>query len=125
MLSVTEEIRIAWENREGPIVLATVDADGIPNAIYASCVSMWDDETMVIADNYFDKTRANILTGCMASLLFITKDGNSYQVKGDVAYHTHGENFEDMKRWNPSRHPGHAAAVIKVNQAFSGSKRLI
>ena len=125
MILAKNEIHTAWKNREGPIVLATVDADGVPNAIYASCVSMWDDETIVVADNYFDKTRADILSGSVASVLFVTKDGKSYQIKGDVAYHTQGEIFEEMKRWNPSRHPGHAAAVIKVDQAFSGSKRLI
>ena len=125
MILAKNEIHTAWKNREGPIVLATVDADGVPNAIYASCVSMWDDETIVVADNYFDKTRADILSGSVASVLFVTKDGKSYQIKGDVAYHTQGEIFEEMKRWNPSRHPGHAAAVIKVDQAFSGLKRLI
>jgi predicted pyridoxine 5'-phosphate oxidase superfamily flavin-nucleotide-binding protein len=125
MAKMTIELKKAWENREGPIVLTTVDQEGIPNAIYATCVSMYDDETLVVADNYFLKTRENILLGSRASLLFITTEGNSYQVKGDVQYLTSGEIYENMKSWNPTRHPGHAAVAIKVRQVFSGSKQLI
>jgi predicted pyridoxine 5'-phosphate oxidase superfamily flavin-nucleotide-binding protein len=124
-MNITEEIRLAWENHEGPVVLTTVDPEGVPNAIYATCVSLYDDETIVVADNYFNKTKANISSGSCGSILFITKDGKSYQVKGEIQYLTSGEIFEDMKRWNPERHPGHAAAVIKVDQVYSGARRLI
>lgn len=125
MTLLSEEIQKAWDDRDGAVVLATVDGMGTPNAIYATCVSCYDGETIVVADNYFDKTRANILAGCRASLLFITAEKKSYQLKGTLAYHTSGPIFEDMKRWNPTRHPGHAAAALTVDQAFSGAKRLI
>jgi predicted pyridoxine 5'-phosphate oxidase superfamily flavin-nucleotide-binding protein len=114
----------AWENREGPIVLTTVDAAGIPNAIYATCVSKYSDDTLIVADNFFSKTRANILAGSVASLLFITKEGKSYQIKGKVEYHTQGAYFEDMKKWNPEKLPGHAAAVLKVTHVFCGAEEL-
>ncbi|MHC1739862.1 MAG: pyridoxamine 5'-phosphate oxidase family protein [Anaerolineaceae bacterium] len=120
-----EEINQAWENREGPVVLTTVDKDGNPNAIYATCVSMYREDTLVVADNYFNKTKANILAGSQATLLFITKEGKSYQVKGKIEYHTEGAIFEDMKRWNPADLPGHAAAALKVKQAFSGAEKLV
>jgi len=29
-----------------------------------------------------------------------------------------------MKSWNPEKHPGHAAAVLRVEEAFSGAKKL-
>ena len=125
MSVLPEIVSKAWENREGPIVLATVDAQGIPNIIYATCVSKFSEDTMVIADNFFNKTRANILADSPASLLFITKEGKSYQVKGKIEYHTEGVVFEDMKQWNPIKLPGHAAAVLKVEQVFSGSEKLV
>ena len=53
-------------------MLTTVDGAGVPNAIYATCVSRFDEETLVVADNYFNKTRKNILSGSKGSLLFIT-----------------------------------------------------
>jgi predicted pyridoxine 5'-phosphate oxidase superfamily flavin-nucleotide-binding protein len=114
----------AWENREGPIVFTTVDDRGKPNAIYATCVHKFSEDTLVVADNYFNKTRANILSGSKGSLLFITKEGKSFQVKGSIEYHTQGPVFDDMKSWNPTKHPGHAAAAIKVEQVFSGGEQL-
>lgn len=124
MAALPEEASKAWENREGPVVLITVDQQGNPNAIYATCVSKYDDETLIIADNFFNKTRSNILAGCRAAVLFITKEGKSFQVKGNIEYFTSGEIYDDMKRWNPSRLPGHAAAALKVEQVYSGAEKL-
>ena len=114
----------AWEQREGPIVLTTVDHEGTPNAIYATCVSKLSEDTLVVADNFFNKTRANILAGSKASLLFITKEGKAFQVKGRLEYHTDGPVFDAMKQWNPERLPGHAAAALKVEHVFSGGEQL-
>jgi len=30
-----------------------------------------------------------------------------------------------MKKWNPKKHPGHAAAAIRVEEAFTGAKKLL
>jgi uncharacterized protein len=40
-------------------------------------------------------------------------------------YHSEGDLFEDMKRWNPARLPGHAAAALMIEQVFSGAERLL
>ncbi|NLB84163.1 MAG: pyridoxamine 5'-phosphate oxidase family protein [Synergistaceae bacterium] len=125
MAHLPEEVRTAWEKREGPIILTTVDEKGLPNAIYATCVSMFDEETLVVADNYFNKTRKNLRAGSKGSLLFITPEGKSYQVKGRMEYHTEGEVFQDMKKWNPEKHPGHAAAALTVEEVYSGAKKLL
>ena len=125
MPELSEDIIKAWENREGPIVLTTVDTEGNPNAIYATCVCKFNEDTLIIADNFFNKTRANILAGSKASLLFITKEGKSYQIKGKIEYHTEGAVFEDMKKWNPERLPGHAAAAMKVEAAYSGGEKIL
>lgn len=98
MTGLTKELITAWENREGPVVFTTVDEQGTPNSIFASCVSRYDDETLDVADYYFNKTRKNILSGSKVSLLFITKGCRSYQIKGEVEYHTEGEILDDMKR---------------------------
>ena len=124
MKTIPEAVQKAWADREGPIVLATVDAAGIPNAIYATCVQMHGEDAVVVADNYFHKTRANIAAGSKGALLFITKEGKSYQLKGRFEYHTSGPIFDAMKQWNPTRLPGHAAAVLKVEQVFCGAEQL-
>ncbi len=125
MTLLPEAVSQAWEQREGPIVLTTVDREGNPNAIYATCVRKISEDTLVVADNFFNKTRANILAGSQASLLFITKEGKSYQVKGHIEYHTAGPVFDEMKQWNPAKLPGHAAAALKVEQVFSGGEQLV
>lgn len=119
-----EIVQTAWANREGPIVLTTVDRAGQPNAIYASSVREFGDDTLVIADNYFHKTRANILAGSPGSLLFLTTERKAYQLKGTFTYHTSGPVFDDMKTWNPDRYPGVAAAALKVEEIYSGAEKL-
>jgi predicted pyridoxine 5'-phosphate oxidase superfamily flavin-nucleotide-binding protein len=125
MSTLPEDVGKAWNDRKGPVVFATVDEAGVPNAIYATCVSKFNEGTIVIADNYFDKTRKNILAGSKGSVLFITDEGKAFQIKGTIEYHKEGSIFEDMKKWNPSKHPGHAAAVLKVEEVYSGSKKLL
>jgi hypothetical protein len=120
-----EIVRTAWADREGPVVLATVDTAGIPNAIYASSVREFGDDTIVIADNYFKKTRANILAGSRGALVFLTKERKSYQLKGQIEYLTSGPIFDAMKQWNPAKHPGVAAAALRVEQIFCGGEQLV
>lgn len=124
MTQLPEAVSQAWEQREGPIVLTTVDREGNPNAIYATCVRKVSDDTLVVADNFFNKTRANILAGSKATLLFITKEGQSYQVKGPIEYHAEGPVFDEMKQWNPAKLPGHAAAALRVERVFRGGEEL-
>jgi predicted pyridoxine 5'-phosphate oxidase superfamily flavin-nucleotide-binding protein len=124
MNAFPEAVRTAWVDRDGPVVLATADAAGIPNAIYANSVQLWGDDTVVVADNYFHKTRANILGGSSGALLFLTKERISYQLKGRFEYHTSGPIFDAMKRWNPAKHPGVAAAALRVEQIYCGGEQL-
>ena len=121
---LTENVSKAWESRVGPVALVTVDTQGMPNAIYATCVHKYGNDKIVIADNFFHKTRANILAGSKAALLFITKDNASYQIKGTLEYLTSGEIFDDMKTWLDPKLPGHAAAVLHVEQVYSGATQL-
>lgn len=125
MPALPEKVSKAWENREGPIILSTVGRDEIPNAIYATCVSRFSEDTIVVANNYFSKTLENILAGSKGSILFITKEGVSYQIKGRIEYHKEGNIFKDMKKWNPEQHPGHAAAALKVEEVYAGAEKLL
>ena len=124
MNSLPEEICNAWNDREGAVVLTTISKDGVANSIYASCVGMYENKQIVVADNYFDKTRKNILDGSAGTVLFITKEGKAYQIKGSLEYHKNGDIFDFMKSWNPEKHPGHAAAVLTPEKVFSGAKQI-
>ena len=125
MSVLPEKVSKAWDERKGPVIFATVDGNGVPNAIYATCVSKFDENTIVIADNFFDKTRKNIFAGSKGSVLFITEEDKAFQLKGTIEYHTEGAVFEDMKKWNPTQHPGNAATVLRVEEVYSGAEKLV
>ena len=124
-MPLPETVSQAWENREGPIVFTTVDTHGIPNSIYATCVRKTEKDTLVVADNFFNKTKTNILSGSYGVILFITAEGKSYQLKGEITYHTEGAVYDQMKAWNPEKLPGHAAAELTVQYIYSGAEQLL
>ena len=124
MASLPTSVREAREDRDGPVILATLSPEGLPNIIYVGSVGAFGEDRLVVADNYFDKTRKNLLNGGKGSLLFRCKKGKAYQVKGKLEYHRSGEIFDHMKTWNPSKHPGHAAAALRTEGVYSGAKKL-
>lgn len=124
MVALPENVIQAWDDREGPVILTTVDKDGLPNSIYATCVGIFSEHKWVVADNYFQKTRANILSGSRGAILFMTKDGKAFQAKGTIEYHKNGEIYDHMKSWLDPKFPGHAAAVLKVEEVYSGAEKL-
>ena len=125
MPRLSDVVKSAWEDREGAVILTTVDTGGLPNAIYATCVTLFDGDRIVIANNFFDTTMENLQSGIKVAVLFITSDKKSYQIKGSMEYHTEGAVFEDMKKWNPEEHPGHGAAVVNVEAIYSGSEKIL
>ena len=125
MALLPEAVSKAWEDRKGPAIFATVNENRVPNAIYVGCMSKFSEDTIVIANNHFSKTQENILAGSEGSILFMTNAGKAYQIKGTIEYFTEGEIFDDMKKWNPSSHPGHGAAAIRVAEVYTGAKKLL
>ena len=119
-----ESLKTAWEKRDGPLVLATVDADGTPNAVYVMSVKLLSDGRIAIADNKFHKTRANIKNGSRGSLLFIAKDRAAYQAKGTIEYVTSGPIYDDMLTWVDARFARVAVAALSVEHLFSGAEKL-
>jgi predicted pyridoxine 5'-phosphate oxidase superfamily flavin-nucleotide-binding protein len=115
----------AWDHREGPAVLATVDAAKAPNVIYVGEIHCVPGEGFIVADNYFCKTRANIQNGTKGAILFLTKDRKSFQVKGPLTYHTEGPIFENMRSWHDPKYPGVAATLLRIEEAYSGAEKLL
>jgi hypothetical protein len=122
---MSDVLQQAWQQRDGAVVVTTVDSNGMPNSIYASSVALSDDSRIVIADNYFFKTKQNIEAKSKVAVLFISGEGKSYQIKGDFEYHTSGKLFDWMKSWNPTKHPGHGVLVINATEMYSGTEKLL
>lgn len=119
-----EKLKEAWENREGYMIFSTVDGAGMPNSVYVLGVKMMSDGRFGVIDNYFNKTRENILRGSRGCLLFISKPRTSYQVKGKIEYLTSGPLFEELKASVPDKYPRLAAALLSVDELYSGAERL-
>jgi predicted pyridoxine 5'-phosphate oxidase superfamily flavin-nucleotide-binding protein len=125
MQDLPEVALIAWENREAPAVLTTVDAKGEPNSIYVTCYEKISNNQIVVANNKMHKTQANIKAGCKVSFLYITKEKKSFQIKGSVDYQTSGKIFDEMKNgWLDKKFPGRAAVVINIEEVYSGAEKL-
>jgi len=124
MKELPKQVLDAWTKKEGPVVFTTVSSNSIPNSIYVTCVAIFNTQSFVIANNYFVKTKLYIESNNTASVLFITVEGVSFQVKGKLVYHTHGVVFDFMKSWNPEKNPGNAAVELVPEQIFSGAKQI-
>ncbi len=61
---------------------------------------VYDDETIVIADNKFSKTLENLKANPVLSFVVLDKDvKKAYQVKGKVEYFTEGEKYDYTYKW--------------------------
>jgi predicted pyridoxine 5'-phosphate oxidase superfamily flavin-nucleotide-binding protein len=125
MKKLPEPVIKAWDDREPIAVLTTVATDGTPNTIYVGVVGRFDESTFFVANNAFHKTKQNILAGSKASLLFITKEGKAFQIKGPIELQNSGPIFDEMKRITPEKYPGHSAAVLHMEEVFSGAEQLV
>ena len=99
-----------------PNVLATVSADGVPNVIYLSQVTIVDDDHVAISNQFLRKTILNLAENPVATLLVIDPvDGESYKL---LARHVRSENegkgFEDARLALDSM-----AAMVGMQDVFS------
>jgi predicted pyridoxine 5'-phosphate oxidase superfamily flavin-nucleotide-binding protein len=125
MAALPKPVSEAWDKRKGPAVFTTVAKDGTPNSIWVGCLEKYDEERLIVADNYFHKTRSNILDGSKGSLLWITDEGGSYQAKGRIEYVTEGPMFDRMRECFDEKLPRVAAAVLHVEEVYSGAEKLL
>ena len=114
----------AWENKESRLIFSTVDADGTPNSIWVLCVKMLDDQRILIANNFFNKTLENINNNSRGALLMIAPEREAYQIKGTVEYYTEGEVFDDMKAWLDPKFAGVGATILNIESIYYGAEKV-
>jgi Predicted flavin-nucleotide-binding protein structurally related to pyridoxine 5''-phosphate oxidase len=81
-MKIPEEVREIFENKK-PHQLATTSKEGIPNTSFIGATYLRDGETIVIVDNYMNKTCCNILSNPNVAIL-IRNDRLAYQLKGNA-----------------------------------------
>jgi len=89
-------------------ILATADTNGCPNAVPVGAKKIIDDETILISDQFLNKTLANIHANPRVAITFW--DGHEgYQVKGMVTIETSG---------NATRRPRSGSKILALRQVF-------
>ena len=73
--------------------VATCSADGTPNVVCCSMKQAYDEETVMISDQYMKKTLANVQENPRMAVTVWDEEGG-YQVKGSVIYENEGPRYE-------------------------------
>ncbi len=110
-------------NNDKSISFGTTSKKGIPNINIIAIKKIADDKTILLADNYFNKTLENLIENNNATI--ITKnevDRKWYQLKGICRYINEGHEYEEFKKWVKSIKetlPAKGMVVFEVEQIFN------
>lgn len=85
-------------NKVRNVVIATASRDGAPNAVPVSAKKIINAETILISDQYLNKTLANMRANPRVSVMY-WEGTEGYQFKGFVTIETGGQRYEDTARW--------------------------
>jgi len=119
MVKVTEEIKESLKFTK-IAYLSTAAKDGTPNVVPIGAFKFLDDETLLISDQFFNKTLKNLKENPKIALAWWGEKGG-FQIKADVAIHTDDDIFKQNVEWihsirntlNPK-----SAIVGKVTSAY-------
>ncbi|HDQ93562.1 MAG TPA: flavin-nucleotide-binding protein [Synergistetes bacterium] len=124
MAEMTEAVQKLFA-KVSTVVLSTADDKGVPNAVPVGAKRIIDSETILVSDQYLNKTLDNLKSNPRACLTF-WEGIEGYQVKGSVSIETSGERFEETCRWidKMSAKLGHplvckGVLIIKIEEIFT------
>jgi uncharacterized protein len=105
-------------------ILATATGDGTPNAVPVGAKKIIDDETVLISDQFFGKTLANIQSNPKVAVSY-WEGHEGYQLKGTVTVETSGARFDETAAWikelgNKAGFPlkSKGAVILKIEAIF-------
>jgi predicted pyridoxine 5'-phosphate oxidase superfamily flavin-nucleotide-binding protein len=97
MAKMTERMKELFDTVP-TVVLATVSEDNTPNAVPVGAKKLIDDETILISNQFLNKTLANMKANPRVAVTF-WEGHEGYQLKGSVTIETSGQRFEDTAAW--------------------------
>ncbi len=118
---LTEEMKDAIE-KDNVVFFATATPDGVPNVVPIGFARPIDNNTILIVDNYLNKTRKNLEKNPKASLVVRDASKAPYQFKGTVEIVESGKYFDDAVDWATSvmsQLAPKAAVLLKVEEIYS------
>ena len=123
MAHLSEEVKKAIKQQE-VFPVATSNQKGIPNVVYIKYLKVIDDKTVLIADNYLNKTKDNILNNSKIAFVVLDEDKGSYQIKGTAERSEKGPMYDEVQKWVPESLPRAAAVVMNIEEIYKGAKRI-
>lgn len=115
-------------DKAAAVCVATVSNDALANVVYVSYLKYLNDETIVIADNKFLKTRSNLDSNPNLSFVVLDADTKkSYQVKGTVECLTEGDIYQSVVDWVHLKKPEltpKAAFYMQVDEVYCGAEKI-
>ncbi len=128
MAKLLPEVKAALE-KTSPVCIATSTREGIPNIVYVTFLKIYDDETILVADNKFSKTLGNLESNPVLSFVVLDPDAKkAYQVKGRVDYVTAGEKYDYTVKWVQSKRPEmtpKGGVFMSVDEIYCGAEKLV
>ena len=122
MVKMPAEVRETLEKQK-PIPIATASKSGVPNVVFVGLLKIVDDETLMLADNFFNKTAQNLTENPkIAILCYSGETKKSFQIKGNVTLCKEGENFATMKAWVHGvndKLPAKACVMVKITEIYN------
>jgi uncharacterized protein len=112
IIDTLDSAKTAW--------LATASGDGTPNVVVVAAFRLLDDESLLVSDQYFLKTLANLRENPKVAFSWWGEKGG-FQIKGTATIHTCGPVFEDDVEWMKARWPRFTpkgAVVVKVTDVY-------
>ena len=97
MAKMNERMKELFE-KVGEVALGTSTADGTPNVVPVGAKKIIDDETVLISDQFLNKTLANMKSNPRVAVTF-WEGHEGYQLKGLVTIETSGRRFEETAKW--------------------------
>ena len=122
MVKMPAEVRETLEKQK-PVPIATASKKGVPNVVFIGLLKIIDDETLMIADNFFYKTAANLTENPKVSILcYSSETKKSFQIKGNVILSKEGENFTQMRDWVHginNKLPAKGCVMVKISEIYN------
>ncbi|MDA0524804.1 pyridoxamine 5'-phosphate oxidase family protein [Methanococcoides alaskense] len=114
MITLTEEMKAAF-NTIKIFPVATASKEGVPNVVPIGVISLVDDSTIWIADNFMKKTLSNVLEDPKVPIyVWGPETKGSFQIKGDVELKTSGPEFGTIKGKSPAK----GLLIVKITDVY-------
>jgi len=122
MVKMPADVKETLEKQK-PVPIATASKSGVPNVVFVGLLKIVDDETLMIADNFFYKTAQNLAENPKISVLcYNGETKKSFQIKGNATVYKQGVDYEAMKTWVHgvnNKLPAKACVMVKITEIYN------